>query len=158
MSHPSERSADAGSAKGPLGRVRRLSLLTAIALASLNAWTGSPLLALWVGSRVQGAGPPEMGAVFVVAGTLGAISYGLIRLLRVLGDAYDRATGRPPTIREHTPWLRSMRDGRPHETGSDTHVSAFDALLVTSVLLAVAAFEVWFFFFSTSSIDSRSGR
>jgi hypothetical protein len=129
-----------------------------MALASLNAWTGSPLLAVWVGSRVQGSGPPEMGAICVVAGTLGVISYALLKLLGVLGSAYDRLTGRSPSIREHTPWLRSMRDGRPHEAGTDTGVSALDAILVTSVLLAAAAFEIWFFFFSTSSIDSRSGR
>jgi hypothetical protein len=129
-----------------------------MALASLNAWTGSPLMAVWVGSRVQGSGPPQMGAVFVVAVTMGAISFALVRLLRVLGNAYDRLTGRTPTIRAHTPWLRSMRDGRPHESGADTRISALDAVLVTSVLLAIAAFEIWFFFLSPSSIDGRSGR
>ncbi len=99
-----------------------------------------------------------MGSVFLVAATLGAFSYGLLKLLGVLGAAYDKLTGRPPTIREHTPWLRSMRDARPHETGDDTHVSLLDALLVISVLLAVTAFEIWFFFYSTSPIDGRSGR
>jgi hypothetical protein len=133
---------------GPGNRLKRVGLLSAMALASLNAWTGSPLMAVWVGSRVQGSGPPQMGA----------ISFALVRLLRVLGNAYDRLTGRTPTIRAHTPWLRSMRDGRPHESGADTRISALDAVLVTSVLLAIAAFEIWFFFLSPSSIDGRSGR
>lgn len=149
---------DAQPATGPLARVKRLGLLSGMALAALNAWTGSPLMAVWVGSRVQGSGPPEMGAIFLVAATMGAISFGLVKILGALGAAYDRLTGRTPSVREHTPWLRSMRDGRPHEAGSQAGISALDAVLVVSVLLAVAAFEIWFFFYSTSSIDARSGR
>jgi hypothetical protein len=141
-----------------VSRLKRVGLLSAMALAALNAWTGSPLMALWVGSRVQGEGPPEMGAIFVVAVTMAVISFGLVRLLRALGAAYDRLTGREPSIRAHTPWLRSMRDGRPHETAGDTGISALDAVLVLSVLLAIAAFEIWFFFYSPSPIDGRSGR
>jgi hypothetical protein len=33
-----------------------------------------------------------------------------------------------------------------------------ERILVVCVVLAVAAFEIWFFFFSTSPIDGRSGR
>jgi len=139
-------------------RLKRVGLLSAMALAALNAWTGSPLMAVWVGSRVQGTGPPEMGAIFVVAVTLAVLSFGLVWLLRVLGNAYDRLTGRESSIRAHTPWLRSMRDGRPHETAGDTGISALDAVLVASVMIAIVAFEVWFFFFSGSPIDGRSGR
>lgn len=139
-------------------RLKRVGLLSAMALAALNAWTGSPLMAVWVGSRVQGSGPPQMGPIFVVAITMGAISFALIKLLRWLGTAYDRLMGREPTIRAHTPWLRSMRDGRPHETAGETRISALDAVLVGSVLLAIAAFEIWFFFYSPSPIDGRSGR
>jgi hypothetical protein len=129
-----------------------------MALATLNAWTGSPLAAVWVGSRVQGNGPPEMGAIFVVAATMGVISFGLVKLLHALGAAYDRLAGRKPSIRAHTPWLRSMRDGRPQETARETGLSALDTVLVASVILAVTAFEIWFFFFSESPIDGRSGR
>jgi hypothetical protein len=31
-------------------------------------------------------------------------------------------------------------------------------MLIVCVVIAVVAFEVWFFFFSTSPIDQRSGR
>ena len=139
-------------------RLKRIGLLSAMTLAALNVWTGSPLMALWVGSRVQGDGPPKMGALAVVAITMGLISIGLMKLLGVLGADYDRLSGRSPAIREHTPWLRSMRDGKPREAGREAGVSALDAILVTFVLLAVAAFEIWFFFYSSSPIDGRSGR
>ena len=99
-----------------------------------------------------------MSAVAVVALTMGAIRIGLMKLLGLLGASYDRLTGRRPTTRTHTPCLRSMRDGKPHEAGGEAGISALDAILVAFVLLAVVAFEVWFFFFSSSPIDGRSGR
>ena len=51
------------------------------ALLSVNVWTGSPLFALWVGSQVQGDGPPTMGAIAVTAITLLAVSITLVQLL-----------------------------------------------------------------------------
>ena len=143
---------------GRLGRMKRAALLAAMSATALNVWTGSPLAALWVGSRVQGSGPPTMGPVAVVAVCLGVFSYAALRLLRVLAATYDRLTGRRPTIREHVPWLRSLRGERPHEAGEDYSLSALDILLCAMVIIVFAVFEYWFFFLSTSSIDQRSGR
>jgi hypothetical protein len=47
---------------GTVRRLRSLALVAAMAVVTLNLWTGAPLLALWIGSRVQGGGPPTMGA------------------------------------------------------------------------------------------------
>jgi hypothetical protein len=140
-------------------RLQKLALLSAMGVTTLNVWTGSPLLALWIGSRVQGRGPPAMLPIFVVAVSMAAVSLVLMRVLGALGARYDDLTGRKPTIRRHTPWLRSMRGERPQEMGADkVGLSALDAVLVASVVIAVLAFEVWFFFFSSSPIDQRSGR
>jgi hypothetical protein len=136
----------------------RVVLLSLIGLASLNLWTGGPLLALWVGSRAQGSGPPKMGSVFVVTIVLTAVSLGLIRLIAVLQKAYDEYTGEGPRVRAHTPWLRSMRGERPVYPGERVHVTAPERVLVAVVIVAIALFEVWFFFFSGSPIDQRSGR
>jgi hypothetical protein len=129
--------------------------MTAVAL---NVWTGSPLAALWIGSRLQGSGPPEMAPVFVVAVSIAAFSYLLLRVLRRLGTTYDELVGRRPTIKEHVPWLRSLRGERPHEAGDDYSLSTLEILLCAMVLVALVAFEYWFFFESGSSIDMRSGR
>src|SRR3954462_2247697 len=95
---------------GPIARLKRAGLLAAMSATALNVWTGSPLAALWVGSRVQGSSQqPTMAPVAVVAVSLGAFSFVLLKLLRGLGGIYDRMTGRRPTIREHVPWLRSLR-------------------------------------------------
>ena len=37
-------------------------------------------------------------------------------------------------------------------------VTMAERIVILAVVLVFAAFEVWFFFFSTSSIDQRSGR
>jgi hypothetical protein len=140
-------------------RLKRAGLLAAMSAAAVNVWTGSPLAALWVGSRVQGsAQQPTMAPVFVVGICIGIFSYGMLRVLRRLGTAYDRMTGRQPTIRQHVPWLRSLRGERPHEAGEEYSLSALDIVVCVMVIVAIALFEYWFFFLSTSSIDQRSGR
>ena len=141
-----------------MARTKRLALAVLIALASLNIWTGGPLFALWVGSRVQGSGPPTMGAVFVTALVLGAISLLLVRLIAVLQASYEEIAGTRPTVRAHTPWLRSMRGERPLYPDEHATLTVPERILVVVAVLAVAAFEVWFFFYSGSPIDQRSGR
>ena len=93
-----------------------------MAFLALNVWTGSPLLAVWIGSKVQGEeSQPSMGAYAVVILSLIAFSWGLYQLLKLVMRAYQEATGTTPTVRSHAPWLRSMR-GERHEhaaTGSD---------------------------------------
>ena len=129
-----------------------------MALTSLNVWTGSPLLALWVGSRVQGSGPPTMGAIAVVTVTLAVVSGALLRILNRINDAYDKLMHRERRKRQ-SPWLRSLRGEREdlHDSERD-QLSAMERVAVGMVLVVVLAFEVWFFFFSSSSIDQRSGR
>lgn len=124
-----------------------------MAVVTLNVWTGSPLFALWVGSRVQGTGPPSMGALFAVAATLAVVSLCLVKLLATLEHTHNRISGRRPTVRRQVPWLRSLRGERPHEHGTvGGTLSALDAMLVASVVLAALAFEIWFFFYSGSPI------
>jgi hypothetical protein len=138
--------------------LKRIALAAAIGIVTLNVWTGGPLFALWVGSRFQGSGPPKMSSIFVVAGVLAAVSFVLVRALAILGASYDETTGQTPTVRAHTPWLRSMRGEREQYEGVRTHLTALERFLVATVIVVVALFEVWFFFFSTSPIDNRSGR
>ena len=77
-------------------RLQRALLLAAMAVVAVNIWTGSPLLALWVGSRLQGTSGLSMGAVFAVIAVMVRASLGLIKLLGVLGERHDRLLGIPP--------------------------------------------------------------
>src|SRR5215212_445656 len=143
---------------GSPSRAKRVALAASIALATVNIWTGGPALALWIGSRAQGSGPATMLSVFVVIAVLGVVSLGLVRLIAALERAYDRCTGSGPTVRAHTPWLRSMRGERPVYPGDRPGLTAPERILVIVAVIAVALFEVWFFFFSGSPIDQRSRR
>jgi hypothetical protein len=139
-------------------RLKRMGLVAAMTVTGVNVWTGSPLLALWVGSRVQGSGQTSMGAIGVVAVTLAVLSFGLVQVLNRLGMAYDKALGVRSGPRRQVPWLRSMRGERPHQQAAEIRFSTLDKMLIAMVVVAVIAFEVWFFFFSGSPIDQRSGR
>jgi hypothetical protein len=139
------------------GRIKPILLAAAMAFLALNVWTGSPLLAVWIGSKVQGEeSQPSMGAYAVVIVALIAFSWGLYQLLKITMSAYQDATGTRPTVRTHAPWLRSMRGERPEH--SHTSISGAEKVVVVTVLIAAAAFEIWFFFFSGSSIGGGGGR
>ena len=138
--------------------MKRFALAAAMAVVTFNVWTGAPLLALWIGSRVQADRQATMLGIAVVAIVLAIICFFLLRLLRALGARYDRVVGASPTVRSHVSWLRSMRGERPEYDGVEPTVTMAERIAIAAVVLAFAAFEVWFFFFSTSSIDSRSGR
>jgi hypothetical protein len=130
----------------------RAVLLAGMAVVSVNIWTGAPLLALWVGSRIQGDSGLSMGAVFAVIAVLVVTILALMKLLGVLSERHDRVTGREPRPRQQLPWMRSLSGERLSDQRARQPVSALDVLLVASVVLAALAFEVWFFFFSGSSI------
>jgi hypothetical protein len=142
-----------------MGRAKRYGLAALIAFIALNVWTGSPLLALWIGSQIQGEeSQPSMGAFAAVIGCLVAFSFLLYQALKRVTHAYREATGTLPTVRTHAPWLRSMRGERPDYQGAKTQVSGPEQIVVVCVIVAAVAFEVWFFFFSGSSIGGGSGR
>ena len=141
------------------GRLKPILLAAAMAFLALNVWTGSPLLAVWIGSKVQGEeSQPSMGAYAVVILALIAFSWGLYQLLKLVMGAYQDATGTTPTVRSHAPWLRSMRGERPDYRGNTSRISGAEKIVVVTVLIAATAFEIWFFFFSGSSIGGGGGR
>ncbi|MGH2967661.1 MAG: hypothetical protein ACRDK0_01155 [Solirubrobacteraceae bacterium] len=138
--------------RGFPGRLKRAALLAAMAVVAVNLWTGSPLLALWIGSRIQGTSGLSMGAVFAVIACMIATSLLLVRLLGLLGARHDRLLGLPPAPRRQQPWMRSLSGERASEQRRRAHMSALDVVLVGTVLIAALAFELWFFFLSGSSI------
>jgi hypothetical protein len=142
-----------------MDRLKRVGLAALMAFLALNVWTGSPLLALWIGSRIQGEeSQPSMGAYVAVIACLGVFSFVLYQALKRVGHAYQEATGTLPSVRTHAPWLRSMRGERPDYRGSSARVGGAEKVVVVTVIIAVVAFELWFFFLSGSSIGGGSGR
>jgi hypothetical protein len=140
-------------------RLERVVLVAGMGVASVSLWTAAPLLGLWVGSRVAPSSGISMPAVLAIVATIGLACWLLVRALGWMGRAYDRIAGRTATVRRHTPWLRSMRGEREHgQPGTEAHLTPLEYILVGAVLLAYLAFELWFFFLSSSPLDQRSGR
>ncbi len=140
-------------------RLQRVALVAGMTLAALNIWTGAPLAALWVGSRLTGGERITMLAVFATAALIFLFCWLMIRVLAHLSARHDELTGRRATVRRHAPWLRSMSGERSHGVpGAEVTLTALEYLLVGMVVLVVVLFEVWFFFFSGSPFDQRSGR
>ena len=134
-------------------RFERIGLAALMAISAINIWTGAPLLAIWVGSRVVGSATQvTMSAVLLVVVTLGATCLALVWLLSWASATYDRITGRPQMVRRHVPWLRSMRDERVNYEREKQSITPLERILVVTVVLAFLAFELWFFIASPSPI------
>ena len=140
-------------------RLERVALQAAMVLAALNIWTGAPLLAVWVGSRVvKSSTQVTMGSVGLIVLVLFVACLALVWLLSWASATYDEITGRPQSVRRHVPWLRSMRAERVDYEREKETVTPVERILVATVAVAVILFEVWFFFFSGSPLGTTSGR
>src|SRR5436190_20048055 len=135
----------------PVNRFKRVWLAAATAALTINLLTGAPLLALWVGSQVQTSSAVSMAGLAVVIAVLVVTVAVIVFLLLHVESAYKAATGQPQT-RRRLPWMRSLRDERDEFSRERTPLNGFEKTLVVVVLLALAAFEVWFFFFAGSSL------
>jgi hypothetical protein len=135
--------------------LKKIGLIAASALCSINLWTGAPLFAVWVGSKVQGnLNNLSMTALFSVIVVLAACVFGLAALLTLINAKYDEVTGRPAAARQTSPWLRSMRDEREDEVRRKYGISAIERVVVVTVVAAALVFEAWFFFFAGSSLPN----
>jgi len=129
----------------------RIVLATATTLVSINLWSGGPLLALWVGSRIQTAvGSLTMGAIGATVGVLIVETFLLYRLLAWLSIRYDAAIGRK-VRRRQAPWLKPM-SGERRTLAVRRPLTAVERIVVISAVAAVEAFLIWFFFFAHYSL------
>jgi hypothetical protein len=139
--------------------VKRIALAISMAIVATNVWIGGPIVALWIGSRLQNASGGSLtirpSTALAVFASLAVITIGLVKLLSAIAAAYDRASGNGPVKRRHDSWVSVERKSFP---GVRPSLTTMERILVVVVAMAVIAFEIWFMFFSTSPIDQRSGR
>jgi hypothetical protein len=135
--------------------LKKIGLITASALCSINLWTGAPLFAIWVGSKVQGnLNNISMTALFSVIVVLAGTVFGLAYLLTLINNRYDDLTGRPAAARQTSPWLRSMRDEREGDAQRRLGIGGVERVVVVCAIAGCLAFEAWFFFFAGSSLPN----
>jgi hypothetical protein len=147
-------SAEADSAPARVSRLKRLTLLTATTLVSVNIWTGAPLLALWVGSRIVGRRAVTMGSVLLVVVLLVVFVTAMALTLTWLSARYDEMTQRPEGEHRISPWLRSMRGEQDDIARAKLGTTPVEWIVTASTVVAVISLEVWFFFFAGSPLPS----
>ena len=122
-------------------------MAAATAFATINIWTGCPLVALWAAGQVSGEHRITMAAfgVFVLAA---AVLEGLtLTALAWLNDVHDQLTGRQ-RVERRSPWLRAMSDEAEHHVSQRVGISLLERIVMINVYLVVIAFVVWYVFFA----------
>ena len=126
------------------------ALVIGTALAAINAWTGAPLLAVWVGSHAQDGKVVSTRGVLVVLVVLSILVFLIGWALTWLSAKYDQLSGRPRLAGLTSPWHRAKRGDRVQDIRSRYGISAPEKVVAASVIVGVLAFEVWFFFYAGS--------
>jgi hypothetical protein len=132
--------------------LRRTLVLIATTLIAINIWTGAPIAALWIGSRVVGQRALSMTAVFVVVASLAVLLAAMALALTWLNARYDELIGRTTGERRTLPWLRSMRAEEAELLRKKRGTTALEMIVVANTVTAVIALEIWFFFFARSPL------
>jgi hypothetical protein len=127
--------------------LKRALLAGATAFITVNVWTGCPLFALWVGSRVSNSHLLSMAAVGVVVVVLAVLELVMVLALAWLNNIYDELTGRPQVERRAT-WLRSMRAEPEGHVSQRMGITTLERVIMINVWLAVIALAVWWVFFA----------
>jgi hypothetical protein len=128
-------------------RAKLVAVAGAAAIASINIWTGAPLLALWLGSHVAPSRGLSFAAVVCVVVGLAAMETILLGVLSRLNQMYARLTGAPLERRRST-WLLSLGDGESRYSPSQQSLTVIERILAVNVAVAGVIFEIWFFFFA----------
>jgi hypothetical protein len=133
--------------------LKRVAMVAATAFLSINLWTGAPLFALWVGSRLVGQTTLSMQAVFVVVIVLAVLVFTMAMGLAWLNSAYDNLTGRP-SGEGRLPWMRGLSGDGIEEPGYGAGITPLERVVMASVYLAVICFLAWFFFLAGSPLGN----
>src|SRR4051794_35120427 len=147
-----ESSAEQGPRRRPVRTGAATLVALAMILAAFSLWTIVPLAWIYLGSKIANSqfpagGPYALVFVGIVLSIL-AIAWLIGRLNRL----YVRITGSHTVTPMRSAWLKSMRD-----TGSDMDrgMSLLEAVIATSVVLALFAMGVWFFIAAGSPLPNQ---
>jgi hypothetical protein len=132
--------------------LKRTALVIATALLAINAWTGAPLLAIWVGSHAQSGHVLSTRGVLTVLVVLSILVFLIGWALTWLSARYDDLSGRPRLAGLTSPWHRAKRGDRVQDIRSRYGISPPERAVAACVIAGVLGFEIWFFLFAGSSL------
>ena len=120
---------------------------------AFSLWTVIPLAWIWIGSRVSSTQAPSAGpymltffgivaSIVIIAIVLSWLNGLFVRLMGTteVRDIYPRAE-----------WMRSLSDEREHVRSW----TVMEVVIVLSLVGAVVAMSIWFFFIAGSSLPNQ---
>jgi hypothetical protein len=125
----------------PAASVGAAAVALAMTLAALSLWTVVPVGWVWIGSRIASSQFPS-GLPYMVtfAGIVASILV-MAWLIGRLNRLFVRLTGSESVASVRPTWLRSSRDAAYERRGT----TVLEAVIATSVVLALLALGIWFF-------------
>jgi hypothetical protein len=141
------------SSRGSIGPHRHaagVGLVLVMAAGSVVMWLVSPVVWLWIASRMTNSSQPSLGPYLLVLVGMVLTAVVIGKFLGVVNRAHMRVTGRLHDKREHATWNRSMRGERT----SVNDRGVLEQVMLISVGCALVAFGIWFFGFAGSSLPT----
>lgn len=136
---------------GPARGLAASIIFVLMLFAALSLWTAIPLSWIYIASKLSHTQFPSQGPYFVVAAGI-IVSVLLVAwLIGRLNRLYIQITGTNRLAPMRPAWLKSMRD-TSSAAGTTTVV---EAVLMGSVMLALACLTVWFFLLAGSPIGNQ---
>jgi hypothetical protein len=123
----------------------------AMLVAAFSLWTAIPLSWIYIGSKLSETQFPSGGPYAIVAIGIVVSILVVAWLIGRLNTLYIRITGTNRFEPIRPTWLKSMRDAAPVQRS----VTVVEAVMMTSVMLAVLAFTVWYVLWAGSPIPNQ---
>jgi hypothetical protein len=123
----------------------------AMLVAAFSLWTVIPLSWIYIGSKLSETQFPSGGPYAIVAIGIVVSILVVAWLIGRLNTLYIRITGTNRFEPIRPTWLKSMRDAAPVQRS----VTVVEAVMLTSVMLAILAFTVWYVLWAGSPIPNQ---
>jgi uncharacterized membrane protein YgcG len=146
----SSHAGPSSSSIGPQRHAAGVGLVVVMAAGSVVMWLVSPVVWLWIASRMTDSSQPSLGPYLLVLVGMALTAVVIGKFLGVVNRAHMRVTGRLRDRREARTWNRSMRGER--QSSADRGV--LEQVMLVSVGCALVLFGIWFFAFAGSSLPS----
>ena len=135
---------------GPHRHAAGIALVLVMAAGSITMWLVSPVVWLWIASRMTSSSQPSLGPYLLVLVGMAVTAVIIGKFLGVINRLHMQVTGRLHDRREHATWNRSMRG----ERRSTTDRGVLEQVMAISVGIALVLFGIWFFAFAGSSLPT----
>ena len=135
-----------------IGSVLRGTRTTAVSIGTVVlVAAGVPLVWVWIASKIAGTErdlTPSL-ALFITTGIL--VSYWVVLVIGGLIRGRIVSEDEETTRQRRMSWNRSFRDEAYAPDGSDP----VEVVFVVTAVIAIIAFEIWFFFFAGSPLPNQ---